>query len=140
MNVGVEISSLGIKVADCHRRSDTNISIRVYHTTATKGVLKLGAHESISLTRVGENEEVNAEHGHVEDDGNEDEADRASDEMPDKEPGRDTEVTKKIPELLRVPSPTVAMVKRPTHLQLTTAPRERPVIMSHIHQASVKGS
>lgn len=100
MRVRVQVSTLGVDVPKSNFRADSNIRKSVGHAAAAKRVLKLGAHESISLTRVGENEEVNAEHGHVEDDGDEDEADRASDEMPDKEPRRDTEVTKKIPELL----------------------------------------
>lgn len=40
----------------------------------------------------------------------------------------------------RVLTPTVAIVKRPTHLQLTTAPRERPESASHVHQLVVNGS
>lgn len=39
-----------------------------------------------------------------------------------------------------VARPMVAMVKRPTHLQLATAPRDKPVKESHSHQSSVKGS
>lgn len=35
--------------------------------------------------------------------------------------------------------PTVATVNRPTHLQLRTAPSERPERISHIHQERVKG-
>lgn len=37
-------------------------------------------------------------------------------------------------------APTVAMVKSPTHLQLETAPSERPVRHSHDHHDAVKGS
>ena len=39
-----------------------------------------------------------------------------------------------------VHAPTVAMVKRPTHLQDTTAPRDKPVKTSHVHHCSVNGS
>src|ERR1700722_10105192 len=39
-----------------------------------------------------------------------------------------------------VERPTVAIVNNPTHLQLTTAPRERPESVSHAHHESVKGS
>ena len=38
-----------------------------------------------------------------------------------------------------VENPIVAMVNNPTHLQLTTAPRAKPVRTSHIHQMSVNG-
>lgn len=41
---------------------------------------------------------------------------------------------------LMVENPTVAMVNSPTHLQLTTAPRARPVRVSQVHQASLNGS
>src|ERR1700759_2724797 len=40
---------------------------------------------------------------------------------------------------LIVLKPTVAMVNKPTHLQLTTAPREKPVSISHVHQLSLNG-
>src|SRR6267154_496102 len=39
-----------------------------------------------------------------------------------------------------VPKPTVAIVNKPTHLLLTTAPRDRPVRVSQVHHLSVKGS
>ena len=39
-----------------------------------------------------------------------------------------------------VPRPTVAIVNKPTHLLLTTAPRERPVRVSQPHQRSENGS
>lgn len=39
-----------------------------------------------------------------------------------------------------VHTPTVATVNKPTHLQDRTAPSERPVKTSHVHQRSVKGS
>src|SRR5947209_544291 len=38
-----------------------------------------------------------------------------------------------------VQAPTVAMVKRPTHLHETTAPRERPVNTSQVHHSSENG-
>ncbi len=37
-------------------------------------------------------------------------------------------------------TPTVAMVKSPTHLQLTTAPRDKPESVNHVHHDSVNGS
>lgn len=37
-------------------------------------------------------------------------------------------------------NPTVAIVNSPTHLQLTTAPRERPERTSQVHHISVNGS
>src|SRR6266403_3243696 len=39
-----------------------------------------------------------------------------------------------------VPRPTVVIVNRPTHLLLTTAPRDRPVRVSQAHHLSVNGS
>lgn len=39
-----------------------------------------------------------------------------------------------------VPRPTVAIVNKPTHLLLTTAPRERPVRVSQPHHGSENGS
>jgi len=38
-----------------------------------------------------------------------------------------------------VKRPTVAMVKRPTHLQETTAPKLKPLNINHIHQLSENG-
>ena len=100
MGVRVQISTLSVHMAESDLRAQSDICIRVGHAAPAKSVLELGTHEAISISRVSQDRKVDAEHGHVEDDGNEDEADRASDEMPDKEPWRDTEVTKKIPELL----------------------------------------
>lgn len=40
----------------------------------------------------------------------------------------------------KVLTPTVAIVKSPTHLQLTTAPSERPDNASQVHQLVVNGS
>ena len=81
MGVGVEVASLGVDVADSDFRANGNNCVGIRHTTTTKSVLELGAHKPVSLTGVGQNEEVNAKHGHVEDDGNEDPTNCASDEV-----------------------------------------------------------
>src|SRR5688572_20856189 len=39
----------------------------------------------------------------------------------------------------RVLTPTVAIVKRPTHLQLTTAPSESPESVNHVHHDGPNG-
>jgi hypothetical protein len=55
-------------------------------------MLELRTHEAISLTRVFEEHEMYLEHGHVENDRNEDEAEGASIKMSDPELRWDTHV------------------------------------------------
>ncbi len=96
----MQVSTLSVDVPDGDLRTNGDVREGIGHTASPESVLELRAHETVSLTRVTEDEEVDAEHGHVEDDGDEDEADCAGDEMPDEEPRRDAEVAEKIPELL----------------------------------------
>ena len=74
-------------------RTDSNISERVRHSAPTESVLEFGAHETIAFTGVTEDEEVDAEHGHIEHHGNDDETERAGGEVSDEKPRWDTEVT-----------------------------------------------
>lgn len=96
----MQVASLGVDMPDRDLGANGDVGEGVGHTASTEGVLELGAHEPVSFARVTEDKEVDAEHGHVEDHGDEDEADRAGDEVPDEEPRRDAEVAEKIPELL----------------------------------------
>lgn len=80
-SVRVKISSLSVDVADGNTATKENIGGNILHALAVESSLELGAHETISLTRVGEAEEVDSEHGHVEGDGNDDETEDASHEV-----------------------------------------------------------
>ena len=62
-------------------------------------MLKLRTHEAIPLTRVFKEHEMYLEHGHVEDDRNENETEGAGIKMFDPELRRDTQVSKERPQL-----------------------------------------
>lgn len=79
--VRVKIASLSVDVADRNAATKENISSNILHALAVEGGLELGAHETITLTRVGEAKEVDSEHSHVESDGNDNETEDASHDM-----------------------------------------------------------
>lgn len=77
----VEVSTLGVDMANGDLRTKGNVGECVYHSTAFEGVLEFRAHETVTVTRVFEDQEMDLEHEHVENDGNSDEANGSSDEM-----------------------------------------------------------
>lgn len=85
----VQVSALRVDMAESNLGAERDVGKRVGHAATPERVLELRAHEAITLTRVGQDEEVDAEHGHVEDHGDENQADSACDEVLDPEAGRD---------------------------------------------------
>lgn len=81
----VQVSALGVDMPESNLRAKRDVGKRVGHAAAPEGVLELRAHEAVALTRVGQDEEVDAEHGHVEDHRDENQADSACDEVLDPE-------------------------------------------------------
>jgi hypothetical protein len=63
-------------------------------------MLELGAHKPVSITRVLQNRKVNFEHRHIEQDWDEDQAERAGNKVPHPRFGADVQVPKKDPQLL----------------------------------------
>lgn len=79
--VRVQVAALSVVVAQRDTASESHIGGDVLHALAVEGRLELGGHETITVTRVDETEEVNGEHGHVECDGNDDEAEDAGEKV-----------------------------------------------------------
>lgn len=63
-------------------------------------MLKLCAHKSITLARVGQNEEVDLEDKEIEQDGDHNETQSSSKKVADPKLGRDAYVAKKAPQLV----------------------------------------
>lgn len=72
---------------------------RILHPVTLQRVLELGAHKAVSLSRVAQHCEVNRKHGHVEEGGNTDEADRAGDKVANEEGDGNPQVAEEEPEL-----------------------------------------
>lgn len=79
--VRVQISALGVDVSDGDSAAHQDVDGDILHTLGVQGGLELGAHETITIARVGEAEEMNGEHGHVERRGDNDQAEHACHEM-----------------------------------------------------------
>jgi hypothetical protein len=71
-------------MADGDSASHDDIGGNISHALAVKSSLELGAHESVTLTRVGQAEEVNGEHGEIEGGGDNDEAEDSGHEVLEK--------------------------------------------------------
>ncbi len=97
MWVRVQIASLCVDVSDAHGRANGNICVGVRHPTTSKRVLKFRTHETVSLARASEEHEMNLEHGHVEQNRNDDEAKRASNEMLHEQARRHSQIPKEVP-------------------------------------------
>ena len=95
----MQISALGVDVTDGDLGANGNVREGIGHTSAAESMLELGAHETVALAGIAEDEEVNAKHGHVEDHGDKDETERAGSEVPNEQSRRNTEVTEQRPEL-----------------------------------------
>ena len=62
----VQISTLSVVVTQADSRAKCNIGRYIGHSLGVEGRLELRGHESISIARVDEADEVDGEHGHVE--------------------------------------------------------------------------
>lgn len=67
----VQVSALRVDVTKSNLRAKCDVGERVRHAATPEGMLELRAHEAVALTRVGQDEEVDAEHRHIEDHGDE---------------------------------------------------------------------
>jgi len=64
--VGVQVTTLGVKVTNADSRTERNIGGNVLHALGVQSGLEFGRHEAIALTRVDQAEEVDRKHAHVE--------------------------------------------------------------------------
>lgn len=71
----------------------------ILHAVTGERVLELARHEAVALAAVVEDGEVDGEHTHVEEDGNGDEANGASGEMPSEERHGHSKIAEQAPEL-----------------------------------------
>lgn len=96
----MQVSSLSIDVSDRNATAHENVGRNVLHALGVERGLEFGAHEPIALSRVLKTEEMNSEHGHVEREGDDDQAENARHEVLRKEADRDILViTKEDPKL-----------------------------------------
>ena len=79
--VRMEIASLSIVVTKRDAASKSNVCWHVLHPLRVQGGLELRRHETITVARVHQAEEVNTKHGHVEGDRNNDQAEYAGKEV-----------------------------------------------------------
>lgn len=79
--VRVEVATLSVDMADGNSASHDDVCGNVLHTLAVQSSLELRAHESITLTRVGQAKEVNGEHGEIEGNGDNDKAENSGHEV-----------------------------------------------------------
>uniref|UniRef100_A0A1Y1KHV6 Uncharacterized protein n=1 Tax=Photinus pyralis TaxID=7054 RepID=A0A1Y1KHV6_PHOPY len=79
--VRVQIAALSVDVTDAHAASKSDISGNIIHSLVVESGLELGAHETVTITGVDQAKEVDGKHGHVEGDGNDDEAESPRHQM-----------------------------------------------------------
>lgn len=147
----VQVTTLGIVMSHANSATESDINRHILHRLGVERGLKLRAHESIPVTRVGKAEEVDSEHGHVECDGDDYQAEDSGNHMLGEQTldllGKRndswymelTGVTvlaspRRSQSWSTVKLPTHAIVKKPTHFTLVVVPRPRPVIASQNHQ------
>lgn len=63
----MEVSALRIDMSNGNLRTESNIGKSICHSTAFERMLKLGAHETVAISRILKDEEMDLEHEHVED-------------------------------------------------------------------------
>lgn len=91
----MQIATLGVGMADRDTTTEGDIRGSVLHTLVVQSSLEFGAHKSISIAGILEDQEVNRKHGHVEGNGNDDEAESAGEEVLGKDAhGNSLSVTK----------------------------------------------
>lgn len=77
VTVRMEVSALGVMMPDGDAGAICDVCGDAVHALRVEGGLKLGGHEAITISRVTEAGEVDSEHGHVECNGDGDEAEGA---------------------------------------------------------------
>lgn len=96
----MKVATLRVDMSNGHGRADRNVSISVMHFLSLQGVLELGAHKRISISRVAENGKVDFEHGHVEEQGDSDQANGTGDKVSHPKRCRNVEIAQQGPQLL----------------------------------------
>jgi hypothetical protein len=79
--VRVQVATLRVVVPERDPAAKSDICWHVMHGLGVQSCLELGGHESISLSRVNQTQEVYSKHGHVEGKGDHDETERASEQV-----------------------------------------------------------
>lgn len=92
VRVRVEVAALRVIMPDRHLRPDSDIRKGIGHTAASERVLELGRHEAVAVARIAEDGKVDAEHGHVDEERDRDEADSTRDKVAHPDPRGDPEV------------------------------------------------
>lgn len=77
----MKIASLGVDVPDGNTATHKNVGRDILHTLRVQSRLELGAHETVTLTRVGKAQEVDSEHGQIETKRDDNEAESAGHEV-----------------------------------------------------------
>jgi hypothetical protein len=85
--VRVKVTALCVPVAERNAAAVCNIGWNVLHALGVQCGLELGGHEAITVTRVDQADEMNREHGHIEGDWDNDQAEQASKEVLEPETG-----------------------------------------------------
>jgi hypothetical protein len=103
--VRVKIATLSVDMADGDSASHDDVGRNIHHTLAVQSSLELGAHESVTLTRIAEAEEVNGEHGEIESGGDDDETEESGHEV------LEPEALRVRFELVNVPKPVPMLIR-----------------------------
>jgi len=64
----MEVSALCIDMSDGNMGTESHIGKSICHSTTLERMLEFGAHETITISRVLKDEEMDLEHEHVKDD------------------------------------------------------------------------
>lgn len=79
--VRMKVTTLSVDVANSDSRSKNNISGSIHHTLVVEGSLELRGHEAIAFAGIGEAEEVDGEHAHIDRHGDNNKAKSTSEEV-----------------------------------------------------------
>lgn len=64
----MEVSALRIDMSDGNVGTESNIGKSICHSTTFERMLELGAHETVAISRILKDEEMDLKHEHIEDD------------------------------------------------------------------------
>ena len=79
--VGVQVPPLSVVMSDADSASESDINRDILHAFRVESSLEFGAHESVSITRVNEADEVDSKHGQVECKGYDNQTEDTSNQM-----------------------------------------------------------
>ena len=79
--VGVQVATLCIPVTERDTASIRNISRDILHTFRVQRSLELRGHETITIAGIDQADEVDTEHGHIERDGDDNQAEQTGEEV-----------------------------------------------------------